>query len=47
VKVLHLHHSDNATPVMDATPVMAGALGLAAASVSTAHCLQGCSDHVY
>jgi hypothetical protein len=40
VKVPDLHGSGSPTPVM------AGALGLAAASVSTAHCLQGCSDHL-
>lgn len=40
VKVPDIHGPD--TP----TPVMAGGLGMAAASVSTAHCLQGCSDRL-
>ena len=40
MKVPDLHGPDK--PV----PVMAGGLGLAAASVSTEHCLQGCSDRL-
>ena len=40
MKVPDIHGPD--TP----TPVMAGGLGMAAASVSTAHCLQGCSDRL-
>jgi hypothetical protein len=40
VKVPDLHSSDSDKP----PPAMAGALGLAAASVSTAHCLQVFSD---